>query len=111
MGGKTSAKATNAYNARAYDRLAIMVAKGEGEAIKAAAKAAGESANAYMAEAVRQRMAEDSPAGATVCKIRTEAVEPWAKAAGQSVREYVAAAVKERIAADKEKADKSGKKP
>ena len=57
----------------------------------------------------RQRMAEDSPGGATVCKIRTEAVEPWAKAAGQSVREYVAAAVRDRIAANKEKADKSGK--
>ena len=56
MGGKTSAKSKNAYNARAYDRLVVMVPKGEGDKIKEAAARAGQSTSAYMADATRARM-------------------------------------------------------
>ena len=97
---------SNAGHLAKLGRIVLQPYKDEADAIRAAAAAAGQSLQGYCLEAVRQRMAEDSPGGATVCKIRTEAVEPWAKAAGQSVREYVAAAVKERRAADK-----MGKKP
>ena len=60
MGGKTSAKSKNAYNTRAYDRLVLVVSKGDGEKIKAAAAAAGQSANAYMVQAVRERMENET---------------------------------------------------
>lgn len=60
MGGKTSAKSKNAYNARTYDRLVLVVPKGDGEKIKAAAAAAGQSANAYMVQAVRERMENET---------------------------------------------------
>lgn len=56
MGGKTSAKSKNAYNARAYDRISFVVPKGEGDKIKAAAAAAGQSTNAFIYAAVRDRM-------------------------------------------------------
>ncbi|WP_394967425.1 hypothetical protein [Candidatus Allofournierella merdipullorum] len=56
MGGKTSAKSKNAYNARAYDRISFVVPKGEGDKIKAAAAAAGQSTNAFIYAAVSDRM-------------------------------------------------------
>ena len=56
MGGKTSAKSKNAYNAKAYDRIAVVVPKGDGESIKAAAAQAGQSTNAYIVQAIRERM-------------------------------------------------------
>ncbi|MDY5007538.1 antitoxin [Candidatus Allofournierella merdipullorum] len=56
MGGKTSAKSKNAYNARAYDRISFVVPKGDGEKIKAAAAAAGQSTNAFIYAAVCNRM-------------------------------------------------------
>lgn len=56
MGGKTSAKSKNAYNARAYDRISFIVPKGEGDRIKAAAAAAGQSTNAFIYAAVCNRM-------------------------------------------------------
>lgn len=34
MGGKTSAKSKNAYNAKAYDRIQLVVKKGAREKIK-----------------------------------------------------------------------------
>ena len=59
MGGKTSAKSKNAYNARAYDRISFVVPKGEGEKIKAAAAAAGQSTNAFIYAAVCNRMEKE----------------------------------------------------
>lgn len=59
MGGKTSARSKNAYNARAYDRISFVVPKGEGDAIKAAAAAAGQSTNAYIYASVCSRMARE----------------------------------------------------
>lgn len=56
MGGKTSAKSKNAYNARAYDRISFIVPKGEGDRIKAAAAAAGQSTNAFIYAAVCNQM-------------------------------------------------------
>ena len=54
--GKTSAAVKNRYAAKAYDRIGIIVPKGQKETIEAAAKAAGESVNAYIGGAVLQRM-------------------------------------------------------
>lgn len=59
MGGKTSAKSKNAYNSRAYDRISFIVPKGEGDRIKAAAAAAGQSTNAFIYTAVCNRMEKE----------------------------------------------------
>jgi predicted HicB family RNase H-like nuclease len=59
MGGKTSAASHNKYNTKAYDRIAIMAPKGGKSEIKAAADRAGQSVNAYILEAVQQRMTAD----------------------------------------------------
>ena len=47
MGGKTSAAAKNRYNAKAYDRITLLVPKGSKEQIAEAARAKGQSVNSY----------------------------------------------------------------
>ncbi len=59
MGGKASAASKNKYNAKAYDRINFVVPKGQKDIIKAAAEAAGQSTNAYIVQAVRERMERD----------------------------------------------------
>lgn len=53
---KPQTRASNKYNAKAYDRLAIQVKKGRKADIQAAAELQGESLNAYVVKAVEQRM-------------------------------------------------------
>lgn len=43
--GKTSATVKNRYNAKAYDRVSIMLPKGRKQAVEAHAKQRGESVN------------------------------------------------------------------
>ena len=59
MSGKTSTASKAKYNAKAYDRLYIVVPKGGKAEIKAAAADAGQSVNAYILQAVQQRMTAD----------------------------------------------------
>lgn len=54
--GKASTRAQNKYNAKAYDRLAIIVPKGQKATIQAAADEAGESINQYTNKALLARM-------------------------------------------------------
>ena len=54
--GKSQTKASNKYNAKAYDRIAVQVYKGSREIIQAAASRAGESTNAYILGAIDSRM-------------------------------------------------------
>ena len=49
----------NAFARAAYDRISVIIPKGGREQIKAAADSAGESINAYILDAVRQRMERD----------------------------------------------------
>lgn len=56
-------KASNKYNAKAYDRVTLMVRKDGDltrETLKKIADAAGESVNSYITEAIRQRMAREN---------------------------------------------------
>ena len=48
--------ANNRYDKKTYDKFSFRVRKEEAEQIKTAAGAAGESVNAYILTAVRQRM-------------------------------------------------------
>ena len=62
MGGKTSTASKQKYNAKTYDRLVLNLridSPQSKQAIEQAAQAAGESATAYVVEAVRRRMVED----------------------------------------------------
>lgn len=53
--GKTSAAVKNRYNAKNYDRLNIIVPKGEKETLKALAASLGESLNEFVNRAVDAR--------------------------------------------------------
>lgn len=55
---KAQAKATNKYNAKAYDRLAIRVYKGQAEQIQAHAQANGESLNGYINRLIAEDMGD-----------------------------------------------------
>ena len=48
MGGRTSAASHNKYNAKAYDRINLVVRKGQKEQIQEYAKEKGMSLNAYI---------------------------------------------------------------
>lgn len=54
--GKTSAAVKNRYAAKAYDRITLIVPKGQKEAIAAAAQEVGESVNMYAQKAILARM-------------------------------------------------------
>lgn len=53
-------KATQRYQAKAYDRLPIRVKKGECEIIKAHATKQGESLNAFVIRAIDEAMQRDN---------------------------------------------------
>ena len=53
--------ANNRYDRKTYDRFNFRVRKEEAEQIKQAAGAAGQSVNAYILDAVREKMQNDIP--------------------------------------------------
>ena len=53
---KAHQKASNKYNAKAYDRLAILVKKGDRDKIKAHAEAQGLSLNGYINKLIAEDM-------------------------------------------------------
>ena len=59
-------RANEKYNAKAYDEIKVRVPKGEKEAIAAAAKQSGESVNAFIYNAVRERMQREVIQGGAV---------------------------------------------
>ena len=54
--GKTSATVKNRYNAKAYDRIQIVVPKGKKAEVEAHAKSKGESVNGLVNALLRQDM-------------------------------------------------------
>lgn len=57
---KTSAEVKNRYNAKAYDRINLIVPKGKKGKIKAHAEAQGESTNAFICRAINETMRRDN---------------------------------------------------
>ncbi len=55
---KAHTRASNKYNAKAYDRLAIQVYKGQREQIQAYAAEKGMSLNAYINQLIAEDMGE-----------------------------------------------------
>lgn len=56
-------RANEKYNAKAYDEIKVRVPKGEKEVIATAASKSGESVNAYIYNAVCERMGRDAQGG------------------------------------------------
>lgn len=54
--GRTSAAVKNRYNEKAYDRITIVVPKGQKSTVEAAAKREGDSVNQYIIGAVLAKM-------------------------------------------------------
>ncbi len=54
--GRTSAAVHNRYNAKAYDRLNLVVFKGQREVIKAHAASQGKSLNGYIVGLIEKDM-------------------------------------------------------
>ena len=50
----------NSFNAEKYDRISLMVPKGDKEIIKAHAEARGEKTNAFINRAIRETMERDT---------------------------------------------------
>ena len=61
---KAQQRATNKYKKTNYDRLELVVPKGQKDAIKAHAEARGESVNGFVSRAISEAMERDkaSPA-------------------------------------------------
>ena len=58
--GTARTRANNKWNAKAYDRINLTVPKGKKETISEAAQKAGQSVNAYVNQAIDERMQRDS---------------------------------------------------
>lgn len=61
MGGKTSAAAKNRYAAKAYDRIVILVKKGDKERIRKYAEEHGESVNGFITNLICREIAGYKP--------------------------------------------------
>lgn len=59
MGGKNSPESINRYMAKAYDRISLIVPKGQKELIQAHAEAQGESTNGFINRAISETMDRD----------------------------------------------------
>lgn len=59
MGGKNSPESINRYMAKAYDRISLIVPKGQKDLIQAHAEAQGESTNAFINRAISETMERD----------------------------------------------------
>ena len=57
--GKTLSAVKNKYNSKAYDRITIVVPKGDKIKISDFAAANGESVNAFIKRAIREAMEHD----------------------------------------------------
>ena len=58
--GKTSAAVKNRYASKAYDRIALIVPKGEKDKIKAHAEKNGEKINGYINRLIAEDMAKNN---------------------------------------------------
>ena len=63
MGGKNSPESINRYMAKAYDRISLIVPKGQKDLIQAHAEAQGESTNGFINRAISETMERDKVDG------------------------------------------------
>lgn len=66
MGGRTSAASHNKYNTKAYDRINLVVAKGQKEQIQKYAEEHGMSLNGYITSLIKADMGDKLIPGGVV---------------------------------------------
>ena len=62
---KAQQKAVNKYHRTHYDRVNLIVPKGQRDVFRAHAEAQGESLNAFVCRAIREAMERDAQKGTT----------------------------------------------
>ena len=60
MDSKPATRAKNKYNAKAYDRIALQVYKGDRDKLREHAEARGESLNGFINRAIRETLERDN---------------------------------------------------
>lgn len=60
MGGRNSYESIKKYQDKTYDRIGLLVPKGQKEIMQAYAKAKGKSLNAFIVEAIKEKMERES---------------------------------------------------
>ena len=103
--GKASTRAHNKYNAKAYDRINLTVAKGQKENIQAHATAHGESVNGFIGRAIVETMERDGAdgpqeaagaaagtGGVSLSPDALDAAQQAAERTGEAVGEFLARA-------------------
>lgn len=75
MGGRTSAASRNKYNAKAYDRVNLVVPKGQKEQIQEYAQEHGMSLNGYINSLIKADMGDRLTPGGVVKNPESEALE------------------------------------
>lgn len=71
MGGRTSAASHNKYNAKAYDRVNLVVLKGQKEQIQKYAEEHGMSLNRYINSLIKADMGDRLTPGGVVKNIES----------------------------------------
>ena len=112
--GKASTRAHNKYNAKAYDRINLTVAKGQKENIQAHATAHGESVNGFIGRAIVETMERDGAGGPqeaagaaavaggiSLSPDTLESAQQAAERTGEAVGEFLARAVETQVKRDK----------
>lgn len=59
--GTAATRAKNKYAAKSYDRIALVVKKGRKEELQAHAAAQGKSLNAFINEAIEEKIRREAP--------------------------------------------------
>ncbi len=75
MGGRTSAASHNKYNAKAYDRVNLVVPKGQKEQIQEYAQERGMSLNGYINNLIKADMGDRLTLGGVVKNPESEPLE------------------------------------
>ena len=112
--GKASTRAHNKYNAKAYDRINLTVAKGQKENIQAHATAHGESVNGFIGRAIVETMERDGAdgpqeaagaaagtGGVSLSPDALDAAQQAAERTGEAPAVFVARAIETQVKRDK----------
>lgn len=103
MGGKASAASKNKWNAKAYDRVALIVPKGRKDGLKAHAESRGESLNGFINRAINDTVERDKAGKGRSIRLGDdawEAIKAAANSRGEKPSEYVIRVISEALERD-----------
>lgn len=105
MGGKASAVSKNKWNAKTYDRVALMVPKGHKAELQEHAAGRGESLNGFINRAINDTVERDNRQKSAGKSIHIgsdawEAIKNAANSRGEKPSEYVIRVISEALERD-----------